>query len=97
MMEGILLLLCILLSFSAPHFFTADNILNVLRSISMQALIAFGMTLVIIVGEIDLSVGAAAAFSGCLVAYLTQHGMPIPSGAACAGTLPTLRSRYAGA
>ena len=80
MMECILLGLCIFLSFKAPHFFTQENLLNVLRSISMQALIAFGMTLVIIVGEIDLSVGAAAAFAGCLVAFLTQRGLPIPAG-----------------
>jgi ribose/xylose/arabinose/galactoside ABC-type transport system permease subunit len=79
-MEIILLVLCIFLSRKAPNFFTTDNILNVLRSISMQALIAFGMTLVIIVGEIDLSVGAAVAFAGCLIATLTQRGLPIPLG-----------------
>jgi sugar transport system permease protein len=80
MMEIILVALCVLLSLRAPNFLTAGNLLNVLRSISMQALIAFGMTLVIIVGEIDLSVGAAAAFAGCLLAYLTQRGLPIPLG-----------------
>jgi ribose/xylose/arabinose/galactoside ABC-type transport system permease subunit len=79
-MEIILVVLCIVLGFTAPHFFTAENLLNVLRAISMQALIAFGMTLVIIVGEIDLSVGAAVAFAGCLIAALTQRGLPIPLG-----------------
>ncbi|HLJ55759.1 MAG TPA: ABC transporter permease [Chthonomonadaceae bacterium] len=77
-MEGVLVALCIGLSLRAPHFLTTDNLLNVLRSISMQALIAFGMTLVIIVGEIDLSVGAAVAFAGCLAAYLVLRGLPIP-------------------
>lgn len=81
-MEIILIVLCIVLTFTAPHFFTPENLLNVLRSISMQALIAFGMTLVIIVGEIDLSVGAVVAFAGCLIASLTQRGLPIPLGAA---------------
>ena len=81
-MEMILLALCIGLSVKAPHFLTSENLLNVLRSISMQALIAFGMTLVIIVGEIDLSVGAAVAFAGCLLASLTQRGVPIPWGIA---------------
>jgi ribose/xylose/arabinose/galactoside ABC-type transport system permease subunit len=38
----------------------------------MQGVIAFGMTMVIIAGEIDLSVGSAVAFSGCLAAFLTQ-------------------------
>ncbi len=77
MMEIILIILCIILAFTAPHFFTADNLLNVLRSISLQGLIAFGMTMVIISGEIDLSVGSAVAFSGCVVAYLVNVGLPI--------------------
>jgi ribose/xylose/arabinose/galactoside ABC-type transport system permease subunit len=71
-LELILLLLCILLALAAPGFLTAENLLNVLRNVSMQGVIAFGMTMVIIAGEIDLSVGSAVAFSGCLTAYLTQ-------------------------
>jgi ribose/xylose/arabinose/galactoside ABC-type transport system permease subunit len=78
MMEAILVALGVYLSIRAPNFLTLDNLLAVLRSISMQGLIAFGMTLVIIVGEIDLSVGAMAAFSGCLVAVLAQRGVPVP-------------------
>ena len=80
MMETILLALCGILAFRAPGFATTENLLTVLRSISMQGLIAFGMTLVIIVGEIDLSVGAVAAFAGCLLAWLTRHHLPIPIG-----------------
>jgi ribose/xylose/arabinose/galactoside ABC-type transport system permease subunit len=79
-MEGVLLLLCVFLAFRAPNFLTVDNLLNVLRAVSLQGLIAFGMTMVIIVGEIDLSVGKMAAFSGCLLAYLTARGVPIPVG-----------------
>jgi ribose/xylose/arabinose/galactoside ABC-type transport system permease subunit len=80
-MEFLLLALCVALAFKTPHFLTIENLLAVLRSISMQGLIAFGMTLVIIVGEIDLSVGAAVSFAGCLIAWLTQRGLPIPVGA----------------
>ncbi len=80
MMEIILVVICIWLSFKAPNFLTYENLLNVLRSVSMQGLIAFGMTLVIIVGEIDLSVGAMAAFSGCLLAYLAERKLPIGLG-----------------
>lgn len=79
-MEIVLLALCVALSLRAPGFNTQNNLMNVMRSISMQALIAFGMTLVIIIGEIDLSVGAAVAFAGCLLAWLTQRSMPIPLG-----------------
>lgn len=71
-LEVILVLLCIVLTFTASGFLTADNLLNVLRNVSMQGVIAFGMTMVIISGEIDLSVGSAVAFSACLTAFLTQ-------------------------
>ena len=71
-LELVLLLLCVVLSFKADGFFTANNFLNVLRNVSMQGVIAFGMTMVIISGEIDLSVGSAVAFAGCLTAVLTK-------------------------
>ena len=71
-MELVLLLLCLILAFQAEGFFSMANLLDVLRNISMQGIIAFGMTMVIISGEIDLSVGSAVAFAGCLTAYLTQ-------------------------
>ena len=70
-LEGVLLLLCLLLAFRAEGFFTTDNLLNVLRNVSMQGIIAFGMTMVIIAGEIDLGVGSAVAFAGCLTAWGT--------------------------
>ena len=72
-LELILFILCIALALAAPGFLTAENLLNVLRNVSMQGVIAFGMTMVIIAGEIDLSVGSAVAFSGCLTAYLVQQ------------------------
>jgi len=72
MMEIILVLLCIALSFEASGFLTAENLLNVLRNVSMQGVIAFGMTMVIISGEIDLSVGSAVAFTGCLMARTVE-------------------------
>ena len=76
-MEVVLAILCVSLVIATPNFLTADNILAILRSVSFQGLIAFGMTMVIIVGEIDLSVGANAAFAGCLVAWLIQARAPV--------------------
>jgi len=70
-LEIILLVLCAVLAALAPNFLTAENLLNVLRNVSMQGLIALGMTMVIIAGEIDLSVGSMAAFAGCFTAWLT--------------------------
>jgi ribose/xylose/arabinose/galactoside ABC-type transport system permease subunit len=78
-MEIVLLVLCGYLAVKAPGFlFDQDgnlatgNLLGILRNISMQGIIALGMTMVIIAGEIDLSVGAAVAFAGCLTAWLVQ-------------------------
>lgn len=70
-LEIVLVVFCVVLGLTAPGFLTTDNILNILRNVSMQGLIAFGMTMVIIAGEIDLSVGSAVAFSGCLTAFLS--------------------------
>lgn len=77
--ELILLVICVLLTFTAPGFLTSNNVLNVLRNVSLVGMITLGMALVIISGEIDLSVGSAAAFSGCFtawgVAWLAKKGM----------------------
>ncbi len=71
-LEFVLLTLCIVLAVSAPGFFSTRNLLNVMRNVALQGVIAFGMTAVIISGEIDLSVGSAVAFSGCVAAWLTR-------------------------
>lgn len=71
-LEIILLLIFIFFSLSAPGFFTVPNLLNILRNISTQGIIALGMTMIIISGEIDLSVGSMVAWSGCLMAWLVR-------------------------
>ena len=70
-MEAILLVLIALLVIFAPGFATLGNLLNVLRAVAMLGVIAFGMTAVIIAGEIDLSVGAGVALAGCIVAWFS--------------------------
>lgn len=62
-------LVIVLIGF-APNFFTQGNLMNVLRQVSMIAIMAVGMTFVIITGEIDLSVGSMVAFGGVLFAWL---------------------------
>lgn len=85
-LELVLLALAVVLAFRAEGFFTADNLLNILRNISMQGVIALGMTMVIIAGEIDLGVGSMAACAGCLAAWAVGalHGWP-PALAVAAG------------
>lgn len=68
-MECILVLMVIGLATTAPGFATLGNFLNVLRTGSMLGIIAFGMTAVIIAGEIDLSVGSGVALGGCIIAW----------------------------
>ena len=53
---------------SSDAFFTASNLLNVLRQASLVFLIAFGLTLVIVTAGVDLSIGANVALSACLAA-----------------------------
>ena len=61
-----LLIIVVTFSFLSPVFFTLPNLLNILQQSSINALIALGMTLVIISGGIDLSVGPTAALSAVL-------------------------------
>lgn len=70
-----LLLIIIIISFMSPSFLTATNIFNVLRQVSISALIAFGMTFVILTGGIDLSVGSTLALTGAISAGLLAGGM----------------------
>ena len=63
------------LSIFADNFLTVNNLLNVLRQVSINALIAFGMTFVILTGGIDLSVGSIFALSSALTAGLMAGGM----------------------
>ncbi len=78
-MEIILVVICIVFAIKADNFLTWGNFLNILQSVSLLGIVAFGMTMVIIAKEIDLSVGSMVALSGCLMAWLsTTHGVPLP-------------------
>lgn len=70
--------LCVFFTWSAPNFLSESNLFNILRQMSLIAIIGVGMTMVIIAAEIDLSVGSVAAFSGVVVAWLAVTlGLPI--------------------
>lgn len=71
--------LCIALSIISPAFLTESNILNILRQVSTNANLALGMTLVIIICGIDLSVGSIVALSGTVTGGLIAFSsVPIP-------------------
>lgn len=74
---GLLVALCLFLSFATPTFATGTNIANLLRQGSMIAILAIGQTFVIITAGIDLSVGAIVGFSTTVIAWLLQQGVPV--------------------
>ncbi|HEX5652486.1 MAG TPA: ribose ABC transporter permease [Chitinophagaceae bacterium] len=74
-----LLVLCIVLAVLTDKFFTAANGLNVLRQVAVNACIATGMTLIVLTGGIDLSVGSVLALCGAITAGLLKYGWSIPS------------------
>lgn len=68
----VVLVLGLILSFTTKAFFTQTNLINVLRQVSINGILAIGMTFVVITGGIDLSVGSIVAFSGIIVAGMLR-------------------------
>jgi len=66
-----------LLTALTPYFLTLSNLLNVAEQTAINAIIAVGMTFVILSGGIDLSVGSIVALSGVVLASALQHEWPI--------------------
>jgi ribose/xylose/arabinose/galactoside ABC-type transport system permease subunit len=73
-----LLGLCVVLWASTPFFLTVSNLLNVAEQAAIIAIVAVGMTFVIITGGIDLSVGSVLAFAGVVMASVLHAEVPVP-------------------
>jgi len=77
--EGLIILILIgmiiIFGIANSNFFQYDNLMNIFRQMSVYAIMAVGMTMVLICGEIDLTVGAIVALAGIMVAYAVQAGM----------------------
>jgi len=73
-----LLLMVIVMSFLSDTFLTLDNSWNILRQISVNLCLSIGMTLIILSGGIDLSVGAILALAGAVAAGVLKNGVAIP-------------------
>ncbi|WP_342758620.1 ABC transporter permease [Kineothrix sedimenti] len=86
-----LVVICAVVSVIQPRFLGTKNLLNILRSISITGIIAFGMLLCIIIQGIDLSQGSVIGFTSCFCAFMiSMVGMPFWAGvlsALAAGTL----------
>ena len=61
------MLLCAALWILTPHFLTVSNLVNVVEQTSINAIVAVGMTFVILSGGIDLSVGSIVALAGVVL------------------------------
>jgi len=73
----LLLVLAVFLTIFTRGFLTGNNLSNLVRQTAINGVVALGMTLVIIAGGIDLSVGSVVGFAGILVALLMKSGVPI--------------------
>lgn len=74
----IFLMLCLALSLLSDRFLQVSNLVNVLRQVSINGIISVGMTLVILIAGIDLSVGSVLALSAVIGASLMKQGAPVP-------------------
>lgn len=72
-----LTMMVVALSVATESFLSVDNLLNVLRQISINLCLSLGMTMVVISGGIDLSVGSVLALSGAVAAGLLKQRIPI--------------------
>lgn len=71
----VLLLMIVGMAIAKPVFLSSGNLINIARQISMVAIIGIGMTFVLIIGEIDLSVGHIACLAGIIVSMCLKNGM----------------------
>lgn len=67
------LVLCVIMAIVSPAFLKSTNLLNILQQVSINFTIAIGMTFVILIGGIDLSVGSVTALTGMIVAILMKN------------------------
>jgi ribose/xylose/arabinose/galactoside ABC-type transport system permease subunit len=72
-----LVVLCAILWILTPHFLTVSNLLNIAEQTSINAIVAVGMTFVIISGGIDLSVGSIVALAGVVLGTALKSGEPL--------------------
>jgi ribose transport system permease protein len=66
------------MSFTVPNFLTKTNILSIFHGMSLSTIVVIGMTVVMIAGMVDLSVGSVLGCSGFAVAITMRAGVPIP-------------------
>ena len=74
-----LLAVIIIFTLLSPKFLSVNNMTNILLQVSITAIAAFGMTFVLLLGDVDLSAGSTLALVGTVSALLVNNGIPILS------------------
>lgn len=78
MLVAVILAACVFMSLRSPYFLTSGNLLAMLLGISFEAIVAIGMTILLISGGFDLSVGSTAAMAGAVAALCLKASVPVP-------------------
>ena len=76
-LAAILVLMIIFFSLMSPYFLNLSNMLNVLRQTTEVAVVALPLTMIVVCGAMDLSVGSIVGFSAVMFAICFQRGMPL--------------------
>lgn len=77
-----LIVLMVVSGLLSPSFFTPANLITILRQASILFILSLGLTLVVVTGNIDFSVGALSALCGCICAKIMVAGLPAVVGVA---------------
>lgn len=73
----VLIVLCVVLSIAEPTFYSLANLINILQQVTVYAVLALGVNIVIFTGGIDISVGSVVAFTGIIMGkIIVEAGMP---------------------
>src|SRR5690242_14387411 len=83
-MRALLVLVALLILFGSlsPAFLTSNNLTILLKHVAISAILALGMTFVVLTGGIDLSVGSTVGLSGMIAGFLITQGIALPGMAA---------------
>ena len=77
MLLGVVALMFVVMCFASPYFLSGANLLAVLLSLSMEAIMVVGMVSLMVSGGFDMSVGSIVALSGGIAALLMKAGLPV--------------------
>ena len=96
MMLGLLAAIVAFNSFGSPYFLSVGNFVNLFQLSIEKSIVALTMALVIIGGEIDLSVASIVGLSACVMAWTFHEGVPMPLAltALAAGTVAGLNNAF---